>query len=186
MTQNIRGFIIQIMNKYMILFALGKNRLGIVDEVSSYLFERNANIEDSRMAVMGGHFSITCLFSCSSEELESIKADIKNLTDLGLATSLHEADNPDSMQTEASLPLKLEVISMDHPGIVQNIVHILKKYNVCVQSLDTELKAMPHTGAPMFDLNLEASVPASQSIAKVKEELNDMASEMNLDLIFKS
>ena len=138
------------------------------------------------MTVMGSHFTITCLFSCSSEELESIKADMKSLNDLGLATSLHEADNPDSMKIEASLPLKLEIISMDHPGIVQNVVHILKKHNVCIQSLDTELKAMPHTGAPMFDLNLDASVPASRSIAKVKDELNNMASEMNLDLIFKS
>ncbi len=174
------------MNKYMILFALGKNRIGIVDEVTSYLFNRNANIEDSRMAVMGGHFTITCLFSCSFEELESIKADMESLRDLGLATSLHEADNPDSLKIEASLPLKLEVISMDHPGIVQNVVHILKKYNVCIQSLDTELRAMPHTGAPMFDLNLDASVPANQSITKVKDELNDLASEMNLDLIFQS
>ena len=123
------------MNKYMILFALCKNRLGIVDEVTSYLFERKANILDSRMAVMGGLFSITCLFSCSSGELESIKADMKSLADLGLATSLHEADNPDSMQTEASNPLKLEVVSMDHPGIVQNVVHILKENNVCITSL---------------------------------------------------
>lgn len=174
------------MNKYMILFAVGKNRLGIVEEVSSYLFERNANIIDSRMVVMGGHFTITCLFSCSSVELGSIKSDMKNLNDFGLATSLYEADNPDSMQTEDSLPLNLEVISMDHPGIVQNIVHILKNNNVCILSLDTELKAMPHTGSPMFDLNLEASVPAKQSISKVKDELNDIASDMNLDMIFKS
>jgi glycine cleavage system regulatory protein len=111
---------------------------------------------------------------------------MKSLNDFGLATSLHEADNPDSMQTKASLPLKLEVISMDHPGIVQHVVHILKEHNVCILSLDTEIKAMPHTGAPIFDLNLEASVPAGQSIAKVKDELEDMASEMDLDLIFKS
>lgn len=170
----------------MILFALSKNRLGIVDEVSSYLFNRKANILDSRMAVMGGHFSITCLFSCSSLELENIKADMKFLTDLGLATSLHEADNPDSMQTEASIPLKLEVFSMDHPGIIQNVVHILKENNVCILSLETKLKPMPHTGAPMFDLNLEASVPESVSIEAVKEKLEELASEMDLDLSFKS
>ena len=174
------------MNKYMILFALCKNRLGIVDEVSTYLYERKANILDSRMAVMGGHFSITCLFSCSSNELESIKRDMKNLTELGLATSLHEADNPDSMQTEASLPLNMEILSMDHPGIIQHFVHILKENNVCIVSLDTELKPMPHTGAPMFDLNIESSIPSSQSIDTVKEKLEELASEMDLDLIFKN
>ena len=174
------------MNKYMILFAICKNRLGIVDEVTNYLFERKANILDSRMAVMGGHFSITCLFSCSSAELETVKADMKSLTNLGLATSLHEADNPESMQTEGSVPLKLEVISMDHPGIIQNVVHILKENNICILSLDTELKPMPHTGAPIFDLNIDASVPESKSVEKVKGKLEDLASEMDLDLIFKN
>lgn len=174
------------MNKYMILFAIGKDRPGIVDEVTSYLFKKHANIEDSRMAVLGGRFTIMCLFSCSSEELESIRAGLNSLNDPGLETSFHEADNPGSLRTEACLPLNLEVISMDHPGIVQSVVHILKKHNVSIQSLDTEIKAMPHTGAPMFDLNLSATVPGSQSISKVKDELNDMASEMNLDLIFRS
>jgi glycine cleavage system transcriptional repressor len=174
------------MNKYMILFALCKNRLGIVDEVSTYLFDRNANILDSRMAVMGGQFSITCLFSGSPEDLEKIKTDIGNLTDIGIATSLHEADSPDSMKVEASLPLKLEVLSMDHPGIVHDVVHILKENDICILSLDTELKPMPHTGAPMFDLNIEASVPAKVSISKVKDKLHDIAADMNLDIIFKS
>ena len=45
---------------------------------------------------------------------------------------------------------------------------------------------MPHTGAPMFDLNLEASVPESMSIEEVKDKLEELASEMDLDLIFKN
>lgn len=174
------------MIRYMILFALGKDRPGIVDEVTSYLFNRHANIEDSRMTVLGDRFTIMCLFSCLPEELVSIRNGMNTLAALGLETSLHKADNPDTLQTINQLPLNLEVISMDHPGIVQSIVHILKKYNVSIQSLNTEIKAMPHTGSPMFDLNLEASVPEKQSITKIKEELNNMASEMNLDLIFKN
>ena len=170
----------------MILFALSKNRLGIVDEVTSYLFNRKANILDSRMSVMGGHFSITCFFSCSSIELENIKEDMKILTNQGLATSLHEADNSDSIKTGGNIPLKLEIISMDHPGIVQNVVHILKENNVCILSLDTLLKPMPHTGAPMFDLNIEARVSDSKSIDKVKDKLEALASEMDLDLMFKN
>ncbi len=169
----------------MILFALGKNKIGIVDEVTSFLFNHNANILDSCMSVMGGHFSITCLFSCSSESLKEIKESIGDLKDSGLSTSLHNAEIPDPVEKEASLPLKLEVISMDHPGIVQNVVHILKKHNVCILSLDTQLKTMPHTGTPMFDLNMEASIPVTNSISKMKDELNDLASEMNLDIIFK-
>jgi hypothetical protein len=56
------------MKKYMILFSVGKDRPGIVDDVSTLLFERGANIEDSRMAARGGRFSIMTLFSCSLDQ----------------------------------------------------------------------------------------------------------------------
>ena len=81
------------MKKYMILFSVGKDRPGIVDDVSTLLFERGANIEDSRMAAMGGRFSIMTLFSCTSEQLESIRVGLDDLRKLGLETSLHEADD---------------------------------------------------------------------------------------------
>ncbi len=53
------------MKTYHILLSIGKDRPGIVNDVSSVLFEHGANIEDSRMAAMGGCFSIMTLFSCT-------------------------------------------------------------------------------------------------------------------------
>lgn len=173
------------MNKYMILCAVGKDRSGIVDEVTSFLLKEHANIEDSRMAALGGRFSIMCLFSCSSERLRTIKEKMNRLNDLGLKTSLYDAENPGTVHAEDSIPLHVEAVSMDHPGIVQNIVHILKEHGVCIQTLETQLKPMPHTGTPLFNLKLKANVPVTQSIVQVKDELNNLASEMNLDLIFK-
>ncbi|MBI9100965.1 MAG: hypothetical protein JEY99_01015 [Spirochaetales bacterium] len=169
-------------NKYMILFAVGNDRPGIVEEVSAFLYDRNANIEDSRMAALGGRFSIMCLFSCSPEELEKINSGLDILDSQGIKTSLHEADDPKNLKSEAFLPLFLEVVSMDHPGIVQKVVGILKKHEVTITTLDTVVKSMPHSGAPLFDLSLKADVPAKAVIGKIKEELNELAFEMNLDL----
>ena len=95
------------MKKYMILFSVGKDRPGIVDDVSTLPFERGANIEDSRMAVMGRRFSIMTLFSCSVDQLENISAGLNDLGKLGLETSLHEAEDPIAMTTQAALPLSL-------------------------------------------------------------------------------
>ena len=80
------------MKTYMILFTVAKDRPGIVDDVSSFLFERGANIEDSRMAALGGCFSIMTLFSCSSEQSEAIKGSLDQLEALGLESFLYEAD----------------------------------------------------------------------------------------------
>ena len=172
------------MKSYRILFLVGKDRPGIVDDVSSFLYERGANIEDSHMSAMGGRFTIMTLFSCSSEQLETINAELDHLQSFGFEVSLHEADDPGALAGQAGLPLKLEVVSMDHPGIVQKVVSILHRHNVNIQNLDTQVTSAPLSGTPLFDLVLEASVPADESIANVKEELQQLAAEMNLDLSF--
>jgi len=172
------------MKNYIILFLVGKDRPGIVDDVSTFLYERGANIEDSRMAVMGGRFSITMLFSCDSGQLESIRVDLDDLRKLGFEISLHEADDPGAAPQRAGLPLKLEVVSMDHPGIVQRVVSILHHHNVNIQNLDTRITNAPLSGAPLFDLTIEASIPADRPLSEVKEELQQLAAEMNLDLGF--
>lgn len=173
------------MKKYMILFLLGKDRPGIVDDVSSILFQKGANIEDSRMASMGGCFSIMILLSFNAGQLEAIKVGVNELGKLGFETSLHEAEDPTATPREATLPLKLDVTAMDHPGIVQKVVHILRHHNINIISLDTQVTRAPLSGAPLFDLYLEAEVPVEKPIAKVKEELMGLAAEINLDLSFK-
>jgi len=174
------------MKKYMILFTVGKDRPGIVSDVSTLLFERGANIEDSRMAVLGGCFSIMTLFSCRPEELTAIEADLESLRGLGLEMLLHKAEDPAARPCRATLPLKFELVSMDHPGIIQKIVRVLHRHNINIRTLNTEVIRAPLSGAPLFDLFLEADVPAEEPIAQIKNELLELAAGMNLDIHFKN
>lgn len=172
------------MKKYMILFVVGRDRPGIVDDVSTILFENGANIEDSRMATLGGCFSVMVLFSCPAEELPGIINGLTALKEMGFDVHTHEARDPAAISRPAELPLKLEITAMDHPGIVSRVVRILRRYDVNISSLNTRVTIAPLSGAPLFNLELEADVPASQPIATVKNELNDLAGEENLDLNF--
>jgi len=174
------------MNKYLILFSVGKDRPGIVDDISTLLYEHGANIQDSRMAVMGGCFSSMTLFSCPSDRMEPIQKGLQGLRNLGLETSIHEAEGPKATPEMAALPLKIDVTAMDHPGIVQKIVHILRNHNVNILSLNTQVTQAPLSGAPLFGLTLEAAVPAEKPISRVKEALEAVAEEINLDLNFRS
>ena len=173
------------MKKYMILFLVGKDRPGIVDDVSTFLFKRGANIEDSRMAALGGRFSIVTLFSSQSEHLETIKADLDELKRMEFEISIHDAEDPTTIPRQPEIPLKIEVTAMDHPGIIQKVVHVLHRNGVNIHSLNTRVTRAPLSGAPLFDLSLEAGVPAEESIVKVKNELTKTASKMDLDLNFK-
>ena len=173
------------MKVYMILLSVGKDRPGIVDNVSTFLFKRGANIEDSRMAVMGGCFSIMTLFSCAREDAEVIRKDLNTLEKLGLRAVLHDAEDPTASPGQVALPLYMDVRAMDHPGIVRKVVHVLHNYDVNILSLNTQVTRAPLSGADLFDLNIEAAVPAEKRISRLKEELLQLAVEMDLDLSFK-
>ncbi|MBW1997451.1 MAG: hypothetical protein JRJ29_05720 [Deltaproteobacteria bacterium] len=171
--------------RYMILFSIGKDRPGIVEDVSGFLFERGANIEDSRMAAMGGRFSLMTLFSCNEAAAERIRDESHVLMEKGLESSFYDAEDPSSISKEPALPLRIEVRAMDHPGIVRKVVHVIRRHGANIVSLNTEVKRAPLSGMPLFDLDLEAEVPVETSIARLKQELTDLASEENLDLTFK-
>jgi glycine cleavage system transcriptional repressor len=172
------------MKKSMILLSVGKDRPGIVDDVSSFLFERGANIEDSRMAALGGCFSIMTLFSCNPDQAKTIKGSLHALVDLGIESYIYEAD-PTIEKREVGKLLKMDVRAMDHPGIVQKLVHVLRLHDVNIQSLDTHVSKAPLSGAPLFALDLEAEAPEEVSIESLKEELNGVAAQMNLDIGFE-
>jgi len=174
------------MKQYMILFSVGKDRPGIADDISTLLFNCGANIEDSRMAVLGGCFSIMTLFSCSGEQLEGIRKALPTLAPLGLDSFLHEALDPTTAMRAPGRPLKFDVTAMDHPGIVRKLVHLLREHEVNVETLNTQVSRAPLTGAPLFNLSLEGTVPAGRPIARVKEELQRLAADMDLDLLFRS
>lgn len=172
------------MRQYCILFSAGKDRPGIVDDISTVLYEAGANIEDSRMAVLGGCFSVMTLFSCTAKQLEAVRSGLQKLKKLGLDCFLHEAQDPRVRKKRPGIPLRFEVTAMDHPGIVNRFVRFLHVREVNIESLVTQVSRAPLSGAPLFNLCLEATVPASASIALVKEELEDLAREMNVDLVF--
>ncbi len=174
------------MNKHMILFLLGKDRPGIVDELSKLLFDQGANIEDSRMAVLGGCFCIMALFSFPMQQLDGIKNGLKQLEEKNrFQISLHETGDLSTQSVSAGLPLAVNLQAMDHPGIVNSVVHVLHQYNANILSLTTQVINAPLSGAPLFDLSLKASVPDDVPIAKVKADISKIAEEMNLDVDFR-
>ncbi len=173
------------MKQFKILFLIGKDRPGVVDEVSTFLYDHGANIEDSRMAALGGCFSIMTLFSCDESRLVEIQEGLNHLTEKGFEISLHEAQDPLAALSKASMPLKLEIRAMDHPGIVREVVHLLHQQNINIESLNTRVVHAPLTGSPLFNLTVETLVPAGTSIAKVKSAISNLSMDMDLDLRFQ-
>jgi|SRR5690606_15742870 len=146
--------------------------------------ETGCNIEDSRMTVLGGDFAIILLASGKWNELAKLESCLPPLARrLGLLLNSKRTQLPP--QRAAMLPYAVEVVAVDHPGIVHQLANFFAKREINIRDLATASYAAAHTGTPMFSVQMTIDVPAGTHIAALREEFMDFCDQLNLDAIME-
>ncbi len=169
---------------FAVLTAVGHDRVGIVDDIAGMVAERACNIEDSRMAVLGGEFAVIMLVSGEPAAVKGLAAGLPGSgSALGLRVECGMTRAPD--RGEKGRPYVLEVVSLDTPGIVHAVTARLRKLGVNIGSLETETGAAPWTGAPMFRMKAGIVVGPDIHIAELKDQLELLQKDNDLDIVLK-
>src|SRR5262245_33572039 len=123
--------------------AVGRDRPGLVHGISARIHRTGANIEDSRMAVLGGEFAMVLLVAGTREQLallDQLKEEIGR--DLALEITTRETTE----RVRANVRHRLRVSGLDRPGIVDRVTSVLASRGINVETLDTRLDHQPLTG----------------------------------------
>jgi glycine cleavage system transcriptional repressor len=138
--------------------AIGADRPGIVAGVTNVLVQRECNIEDTAMAILGGHFSMMLVVSGPSDldaaTLEAALAPVAS--DLHLVTMVRAID-PAVAAPEPGELWTVSVHGADHPGIVHGIAQALADMGVNVVDLAT--RVVPGDGGPAYVMVLDVTLP---------------------------
>ena len=172
------------MDTYLVLTALGKDRSGIVDQLSSTILDYGCNIVDSRMTVLGGEFAIILMLAGKWNELAKLEdslPDLRKRLDLVINAKRTEPNK----SRENQMPYSVEVISVDHPGIVHDIAGFFSTREINIHELNTSRYAAAHTGTPMFAITMMIDIPASTRIATLREEFLDFCDDLNMDAVLE-
>ena len=173
------------MKGYAIVTAVGKDRVGIVDDISREVLDLECNIEESRMALLGGDFAALLLVSGEADAVDRLIHEAPAFAaKLVLAVQARTTSAP--TETVDALPYLLESASFDTPGIVHSITAVLRRTGVNIASMETDTSPAPWTGAPMFTLRARIAVPRSVSVGVLRRDLEALESELNLDLTLNS
>jgi len=168
------------MSEQLVITALGDDRPGIVDEMSKVLFKRNLNIEDSRMSVLGGEFAVLLLVSGSQQSIDDFVADTASLEQSLNMKILVKITSSES-SPQAMVPYMVEVVAIDHPGIVHKLASFFSSQQINIVDLHTERYAAAHTATPMFAVNMTIGIPTDIAIKALRDEFIDMCDDLNLD-----
>ncbi|HKY40891.1 MAG TPA: ACT domain-containing protein [Polyangiaceae bacterium] len=169
---------------YLVLTAVGPDRPGLVSEIASAVHGAGANLEDSRMAILGGEFALLVLVSGTETAATALEQASGSLGDrLGLRVLSKRTGRGTQKHY---LPYRISVTGFDRPGIVLRVSEILARRGVNVASLESRLSYAPLSGTAMFVLEAELQVPSEVALADLRRELEAQCDEENLDLSLES
>jgi glycine cleavage system transcriptional repressor len=172
---------------FAVVSALGPDRPGLVAEVTHFLTARGVNVEDSRMAVLGGEFGILTLVSGDADELARVERELGELEEkTGLGLLFRRTKSPEEHRRAAAVPCVVTADALDHEGIVRAIAHALHEVGVNIVSLETSTYEAPVTGSPLFRLEARVDVPPGLTVGKVRKAMHDVAEAENLDIDVRS
>jgi len=177
------------MKTYFILSAMGKDRPGIVADVSEVIYECGGNIEDSSMSLLRNHFALLLLFSTEREEVNQKLSSAlkrveweKKLTVFYSPISFEEAYPKLEERTDR---FKITTSGVDHAGIVFKICRLLADRKVNIIDMETRRVLSAESGTPLFEMDTDISIPRSISEQGLREDLHRLANELRIDLVLR-
>ena len=169
--------------QHLVITAVGPDRVGLVEKISEFLLREGCNIEDSKMAVFCGEFTIILLVSGDAPALDRVSQTIASLTPQTGLAFFTKRPTP-RVPVAAALPGRLLASCLDHPGVVHQLSSVLSSQGVNIESLETKTLEAAMSGTPIFQLDARLSVPAHVNLHSLRRELDEIGRRENIDIEF--
>ena len=171
--------------RWFILSAIGRDRPGLVSELARLVLDSDANLEDSRMTILGTDFAVILL--CSSragDAADRLSLGSKRLErDHGLTIMTRElpAGRRPAIPAPGTRLYRVEAAGEDRAGIVAGICGVLAEHGVNIVELDSQSRPGPG-GAPQYEMTIRAEVPDAVDPRTLREALLREAERLVLDV----
>ncbi len=174
------------MKQWFALSAIGKNRPGIVADLSELIYECDCNLEDSSMTVLGSEFAVLLLLSGQSDSIaERLSTACKRLEWEKRLTVFFrplDEDPTTASHSAANRIFRLQATGADKAGIVARVSRCLANEGISIRQMDTQSRPEPESGTPIYTMKIEMVVPETVAEDSLREQLDTIGSELYVDL----
>jgi glycine cleavage system transcriptional repressor len=167
---------------YLVVTAVGHDRRGTVEMITDVVVNHSANIEESRMARLGGEFAVLMMLSLTEENVDQLTQNLNDLNDKGLMVISRRTDLSRIDKFQGFVPYEISVIGADHEGIVNSVARYLASEQINVEEMDTRVTNAPNTGTPLFSMTAKVQAPPELSLSQLRSKLADVGDELDVDI----
>ena len=172
------------MSQLIVLSAIGTDRTGVVQDITEVILSCGGNIEESRMATLGSEFAMLMLVSGNWHTLTRLQSGLDKLSQGDHLTVTIRKTGERAAQ-ETRMPYAVDVVSLDHQGIVFNLANFFAARDIEIADVATRRYSAAHTGAPMFAVQMAINVPSTVPISQLRDEFLELSDRLNLDSILE-
>lgn len=168
------------------LTIIGRDRPGIVSQVTEILFQTGCNIADSSCSILGGQFSMILIISHPEyENRESFGDAFAPLEEGNLSVFLRTLMPGGEQRPELEGELcMISVYGADKPGIVYQVTKELGNRQINITDLNTKL--IGGESRPVYVMMIEAILPEGLEVEEVESWMDSLKVEMGVDISVRS
>ena len=167
------------MTTSIVLTVLADDRPGIVETLSKLLADRQGNWTDSSMLNLDGKFAGILRATLPTGQADLFLAELPALAKQGLHVTAARSDQEVAADTHS---YRLEMIGQDRPGLLHQLTSALARHHISVRELETELQSASMSGEDMFVARANLDVPANSQIQLLRDELEELADDLVVDI----
>lgn len=170
-----------------IMTAFGKDRPGIVADVTQVLYENGCNLEDSTMTLLAGEFTLILLFTTGSQQdiSDDLLKECRRLEhEKGVSAFLRPVSESTAAPKTDYTARTLHVEGLDKAGIVYRVSRFLADNNLNIVDLVSRIQASPESGTSFYLMDIHIQVPEGSDLNKVSDGLALVSEELNVDISF--
>ena len=164
------------------LTIVGRDRPGIVAQVTEILFNLGCNIADSSCSILGGQFAMILIIAHPAfTGRDSFGNAFQPLEDADLTVALRVLKPGGEVHPDLDGEIcMISVYGADKPGIVYHVARILGENRINITDLNTKLVGSEQR--PVYVMMIEAVLPGSISEQDVDTWMGPLREQLQVDI----
>ncbi len=163
--------------KQLVLTLIGKDKAGLVEQLATIISSHQGNWTASNLSHLGGFFAGILQVEVAAEHAAELSAALESMP--GLDIKIHEGTT--SQVNEHKL-LKFVITGNDRPGIVRELSSVIKHKGTNIVHFESSKQSAPNWGVPLFNAIATVELPDGLDKDEVIRALEDIASDVMVDV----
>ena len=172
------------MNVSVVLTVVGRDRPGLVNAIAHTAVQHGANWAESRMSQLAGQFAGIVRLEVEPARVEALVEALRSLDSVGLLVEAVRGAGGAAKPQRPGRAVTLELVGLDHPGIVRDVSRTLAEHSISIDELETRFESGSFSGETLFRARALLHLAPEVSTEAVRSALEALANDLMVDVEF--